>query len=187
MNFLSLNPFIQFLFLIFFSYSLYIPLTALLWLPSVTILPRSPIPFSSEQVWPTLELQVSSRLGPSSPTEARQGSPARRTYPCTGNSFWDSPHSNCSGSTKTKLHICLMCVERPKSLVGGSDFQSPKGPGYLTLLVFLWSSYHLLGLQTFLLFHMSLQTPPLFGCGCLYLSQLLGEASQRTTCSCLKA
>ena len=32
------------------------------------------------------------------------------------------------------------------SLVGGSDSGSPKGPGQLTLLIFLWSSHPLRGI-----------------------------------------
>jgi hypothetical protein len=37
---------------------------------------------------PTLAHQVSVRLGASSPTEARQGSPARRTYPTDRQQFF---------------------------------------------------------------------------------------------------
>jgi hypothetical protein len=48
--------------------------------------PHPPLPFSSEGCEPpgypsTLALQVSARLGVSSPTEGRQSIPARRTYP----------------------------------------------------------------------------------------------------------
>jgi hypothetical protein len=54
-------------------------------LPQSFLHPSSPYPLSqwgSSWVPPitTLALQVSARLGPSSPTGARQGSPARRTY-----------------------------------------------------------------------------------------------------------
>ncbi|EAA22718.1 hypothetical protein [Plasmodium yoelii yoelii] len=56
----------------------------------------------------TMTLQVSERLGSSSTTEARKGSPAK--------------------------------------------YESPKGPGYLTLLFFLWNSYLLPGQQSFHLF-----------------------------------
>jgi hypothetical protein len=57
--------------------------------PPPTILPpppHIPILFSSDwvkvpRISPTLAYQVSVRLGPSSPTEARQGSLIRRTYP----------------------------------------------------------------------------------------------------------
>ena len=67
---------------------------------------------------------------------------------------------------KTKLHICYICVGRPRSspcvffLVGGSVSESSKGPDYLTLLVFLWSSYPLWGPQPFpLFFHKSPRAP----------------------------
>jgi hypothetical protein len=48
--------------------------------------PTIPLPFPSEQVRALLDIPtpwhiLSMRLGTSSPTEARQGSPARRTYP----------------------------------------------------------------------------------------------------------
>jgi hypothetical protein len=72
----------------FLSCSLYIPLTAfLLVTPSHNPSP-SPFPFSSGLVGPlqyppqsNLALYVSDRLGASSPTEIRQSSPARKTYP----------------------------------------------------------------------------------------------------------
>jgi hypothetical protein len=35
----------------------------------------------------------------SSPTETRQGSPARRTYPTGRQQLWDSPQCSCSGPT----------------------------------------------------------------------------------------
>lgn len=43
----------------------------------------------------TLAQSVSAGLGAYSPTENRQGSPATRT----GNNFWDSPCTSCSGPT----------------------------------------------------------------------------------------
>ena len=76
-----------YLFIYSFILSLYIPLTAPSWSPPPTILSLSPLPFSSDWVrgppgYPsTLALQVSARLNPSSSTEVRQGSPARRTHP----------------------------------------------------------------------------------------------------------
>jgi hypothetical protein len=51
-------------------------------------------------------------------------------------------------------------------LVGGSVSESPKGPGWLTLLVFLWSSYSSSNPSVY----SSIRVPklhPLFGCGCL--------------------
>ena len=46
---------------------------------------------------PILTLQVSARLGSSSPTEAREGSSACRIY--SKDSFWDSPNASCLGLT----------------------------------------------------------------------------------------
>ena len=58
------------------------------------------------------------------------------------------------------------------SLVGVTVFKSRKGPGYFTLLVFLWSSYPLWGLQSlFLFFHKSPQAPSTDACGFLQLSE----------------
>jgi hypothetical protein len=52
---------------------------------------------------------------------------------------------------------------------------------FVTLLVFLWSTYHLCGCSPYT--YSSIRLPklhPLFGCGCFHLSELLGEASERT-------
>jgi hypothetical protein len=77
----------------FFTYSLYIPLTAtLLVTPPHThthshthkTLPLYPLPFSSGQVGclpPHPPHLISVRLSTSSPTDVRQGSPDSRTYP----------------------------------------------------------------------------------------------------------
>jgi hypothetical protein len=69
---------------IYLNYSIYIPLTALLSaIPSHNLSPL-PISFFSEWVkapWvSTQALQDSMSLGTSFHTEARKGSPARRTY-----------------------------------------------------------------------------------------------------------
>jgi hypothetical protein len=69
-----------------FTHSLYIPLTVPLPLTPPSILPSIPLPFFSKEVEtpppvsPFPAHQVSVRLGASSPTEAKQSSPARRTY-----------------------------------------------------------------------------------------------------------
>ena len=59
---------------------------------------------------------------------------------------------------------------------------------YVTLLVFLWSSYPFGNCNLF--YYSSIRVtklPPLLICGSLYLSsQLLGVASQKTTCFCLQ-
>jgi hypothetical protein len=86
--------FLLFNLILFFAYSRYIPLTAPF--PVTTSHNLSPIPLSFffECVGPpgypslTLALQVSVRIGASSPTEARQGSPARRTYLTDRQQFW---------------------------------------------------------------------------------------------------
>jgi hypothetical protein len=51
---------------------------------------------------------------------------------------------------KTKLYICYIYVggldpAHVRSLVSGSDSESPKGPDQLILLVFLWNPYSLRG------------------------------------------
>jgi hypothetical protein len=75
--------FVLFCFFHFTSCSL-----SLSWSSPPTILSQFPYPFFSEWVGTcpldipsTLTLQASTRLGASSPTEAGQGSPAKRTYP----------------------------------------------------------------------------------------------------------
>ena len=65
---------------------------------------------------------------------------------------------------ETELHICYICawgsiLAPVRSLVGGSSLGAPRGPGQLTLLVFLWGSHPLQFLQSFpQLFHKSPQT-----------------------------
>ena len=66
----------------------------------------SPFPFSSERVLPPryfytpryLVHQISAGLGPSSPTEVRQGRPVGKQIPQSGYSFRDNPSSNCWGT-----------------------------------------------------------------------------------------
>lgn len=77
--------FLNFILFYFFTYSLYIPLAALSQSTPPIILPQSFLPFSFEHMgplWvsPILAIQVSVMLGVSSPTVARQGSPAIGTY-----------------------------------------------------------------------------------------------------------
>ena len=63
----------------------------------------------------TPAFQVSVRLGASSPTEARQGSPPRRTYPTYRQQLWNSLLQLFETHMKTKLHICYIYVSRPRS------------------------------------------------------------------------
>jgi hypothetical protein len=65
----------------------------------------------------TLAHLVSARLAASSPTKARQAAQLEEHIPQTGNSFWGSPHSSCSGHIhmKTKLHNCYIREARPRS------------------------------------------------------------------------
>jgi hypothetical protein len=69
------------------------------------------------------------------------------------------------------------------SLVGGSDSESPKGPGKLTLLLSLWCSFPIPFGACNPSSYSSIRVPklhPLFDCGCLHLSEsLLSETSQR--------
>ena len=64
----------------------------------------------------TLALQVCARLGTSSPNEARQGSSARRTYPmCRQQLLGQPPFQLFRTLMKNKMHICYICVGRPRS------------------------------------------------------------------------
>jgi hypothetical protein len=90
------------------------------------------------------------------PTESRQSRPVRGLGSKTGSNFRDSLHSSCwENNMKTEWDICYICGARGTRpspcvlLIGGSVSKSPKGTGYLTLLVFLWSSYPLWGPQFF--------------------------------------
>lgn len=76
----------------------------------------------------------SSRLGISSPTEARQAVQLEEQIPWTDNSFWDSLRSSFQdpheGQPAYLLHTCR---GRPRLspyifLVGGSASESPTGP-----------------------------------------------------------
>jgi len=88
-------------------------------------------PFSSEQGAGQLAHQVSMKQGASSPTEARQGSPARRTYPTYKQQLLGQPLLQLFRThIKMKLHICSICAGRlgPAcvcSLVGGSVPRAP--------------------------------------------------------------
>jgi hypothetical protein len=78
-------------YLLFYLFILH-PACCLLPFTTSTILPSCPLLFSSEQVgvsWvsPTLALQVSVKLGVSSPTEARPSSSVR-TYPNDKQCLW---------------------------------------------------------------------------------------------------
>lgn len=70
--------------LIFLTYSLYILLTVPLLVTPQSFpqsFPPSPSPSPLGRCSPLPKLQVSARLGTSSPTEVRQSSSAKRTYP----------------------------------------------------------------------------------------------------------
>jgi hypothetical protein len=150
--------------------------------PSSNPLPQSYpfyFPFSSDWVGPL----VSPSPGTSHLCWVKcilsHGSPGRRTYPTDRQALLVQPLFQLFGThMKAKVHIyyvhvCgglgLACL---CSLVGDSDSESPKGPGYMTLLIFLWSSYPLqvcspssyspLGLSELHL---------LFNCRCLHLSE----------------
>ena len=127
----------------------------------LTSISRSPSPLSR---WgppgylPTLALQISVQVHP---VPLRPNKAAHQEHnPHTGDSFGEGPLSNCSGRAATYVQGSLGPA-RVCSLVGCSDSENPqKGPGQLTLLIFLWSSYPLWGLQSFLLyFHKGLQAP----------------------------
>lgn len=90
------------------------------------LLPQSfPFPFSSGRVeshvgipTTTLALQVSAQLSASSPTEATQDSPSRRTYPTHRQQLLGLPPSHFQFfriHMITKLHICYMYAGRTRS------------------------------------------------------------------------
>jgi hypothetical protein len=84
---------ILFYFILFYFYlSLFIQLTAPSQSPSSKTLLLSPVPFPSEKdslkVCSTLVIHIFVRLGASCPTEARQSSQVRRTFPKYRQRFW---------------------------------------------------------------------------------------------------
>jgi hypothetical protein len=92
----------------------------------------------------TLALQDYAGLGTSLPLRSDKAAQLEEHIPHAGSCFWDS---SCSSFFGLKLHICDICVGRPRSrpyrFFGSSVSESPKGPGYFILLFFLWSSYPL--------------------------------------------
>ena len=87
--------------------------------------------------------QVTVRLGLSSPTEARQGSPVREPDLKAGNRVSDSPCSSCWGThMKVNLHVFYICAGsiRPVYvalwLLVVQSLGASKGPSYINLLVF---------------------------------------------------
>lgn len=121
--------------------------------------------------WEWLELVMKTKPGyflsykqTNSPKD-RQSSPARKHITSINNSFLDSFLSSCSGPTKRPCckstyvrggpGLALVC-----SLDGGSGSESPKIPGWLMLLVFLWHSYPIQSRQYLtLFFHKSPEAP----------------------------
>ena len=75
----------------------------------------------------------SARLGATSSTEASQGSPDRRTYPTYRQQLEGKlPLQLFRTHMKTKLHICYICVGRPRSNLcmffgWWFSFQEPQG------------------------------------------------------------
>jgi hypothetical protein len=136
-----------FLFLImyFYLFTLYpANCTTFLITPSHNLPPHSsslsPLREQGPGYPPALVHQVSSELGPSSPTEARHGSSPRRTYPKDKEQLFRYPLLQLFGThIKNKLYIC---IGRPKSspcmlFFGALVSKSRRCPGYLTLLIFL--------------------------------------------------
>ena len=108
----SLSLFYQSVFRIHFSWP-YVYDPSALMVASFLLLPSASPLRKWRPLWvypPPLAHKVSVGLGASSPTEARQSSPARRTYP-TGNSFWDIPAPVVQNPQEDQaarlLHICL--------------------------------------------------------------------------------
>jgi hypothetical protein len=112
--FLSCMCFANFFLLIYFTFC------------SLTHFPGHPLPqyflhIPSLLIWAggrppgylsNLALQLSVKLGTSSPNKARQYRPARRHIPQTGNSFWYSPCSSCLDTHEDQAaHLLHMCGE----------------------------------------------------------------------------
>jgi hypothetical protein len=102
------------LFNFFFTYSLYILLISLLLVTTSHNPSSSPSP-QHDLVLPgyppNLALQVSVRLGASSPTEARQGSPVRRTHIQNNPTYRQQhlgypPFQLFETRMKAKLYLC---------------------------------------------------------------------------------
>jgi len=114
----------DFLSFLVFTYSLFILLTAPLLVIPPTTLPPRPLPFSSEQTPPGYHPHP----GTSSLCQARHFlSPWGQLLvhiPHTGNSFWNSPHSSCSG------HIW-----RPSCTSATYERGAPVQPVYVLWLV----------------------------------------------------
>lgn len=105
---------------------------------------------------PTLVLQVSARLGASSPTEARLDSPVGEWIPQSGYSFRECLCSSCWGiHMETELHVYYIgawgTLFQPTCVLWlvAQSLRDLSNPGYLTLLVLLWGSRPLQGLQSF--------------------------------------
>jgi hypothetical protein len=117
--------------------------------------------------------------------------------PCTDNSFWDNPlfrsHVKVKSHMKVKLHICYLYVWKPRPnlyMLFGWWFRLWESQGSRLVDTFGFPVEFLSPSGTQSFSYSFIRVPklhPLFGCGCLYLSQLMGGASQRTTCSCLQA
>jgi hypothetical protein len=117
---------------------------------------------------PTLALQVSVKLGTSSPTEAQ----LEDHISCIGNSFWDNPRSSCLGPTWRASCTSATHIQRgldPARALLWLVVQSPKAPK--VQVSWLWWPYCGVPITFLLFFHHILKLHPLFGCGCPNLSE----------------
>lgn len=152
------------LFFHLFIYSLYIQFAAPLSPPSTTLIPNSPSPHSAPSP-ATLSCLKRSRLSwvPTYPStssyckssETKQDSPVRRTGCTSRHQSQGKPPLQLLGACrKNKLHFCYIGADEGVARFRGlwlvaQSLGTPKGPGQLILLVFLWSSYSLLVPQSF--------------------------------------
>lgn len=117
------------------------------------------------------------------PAEARQSNPGRRTYSMDRqNRFWHSPCSSClkptwrpSCASVTYMfqdlgHVYVCCLRATRV----QDIWLC-WPSYGVPTTFEAQNLSSYSSVRFTKLH------PLFGCGCLHLSELLGGASQKTT------
>lgn len=155
---------------------------------SATILPYPPSPLGQWGTFvcaSTLLLQASVKTGTSIPTDARQVSPVRGTYPTYKQQFLFRTH------IKTKLHICIWAGRpRPRPYMPfGYWFRATQGS---RLVNFVGLPVEFLSFSRSIVLLILPQEPPssiycLAVSICIFLSHMLCGDFQRTICFCLQA
>lgn len=94
------------IFISFFTYSLYILLTTPLPATSSTVLPTSPLG-EWHPSWVSGTSSLCKARALPLPLRSHKAAQLVDHIPQTGSSFWESPHSNCSGPIWW-IHICYI-------------------------------------------------------------------------------